>query len=126
MSECILFFHHMVKYGIFDEQGPFVTTHILSIHWVQCFICNVVNKLMPEYFNIMIANFTVHVLSMIFLITEYVCVHIFRNIFGITFYIYISVTDTHVQSENMRSKPTCLLCVLTALGLLTLRLDCLH
>ena len=74
---------------------------------------------MPEYFNLMVANFTVHVISMVFLITEYVYVDIFRNIFGITFYINISVTHTHVQSENIKSKPTCLLCLLTALGLLT-------
>ena len=114
----------VVKNGLSDEQGPFVTTLILSIHWVQCFICNVVNKWMPEHFNLMVANFTVHVISMIFSITEYVYVHIFRNIFDITFYINISVTNTHVQSENIKSKATCLLCVLTALGLLTWRLDC--
>ena len=36
--------------------------------------------------------------------TEHVYVHIFRNIFGVTFYINISVTDTHVQSESIKKQ----------------------
>ena len=39
-----------------------------------------------------------------FSITAYVYVLIFRSIFGVTFYINISVTDTPVQAENIKKQ----------------------
>ena len=67
----ILFFHHMVD-NLCDKQGPFVIVHIPGLHWVKCFICNAVSadKCMTIW-SLIIAYIIVHVISMIFLITEY-------------------------------------------------------
>ena len=100
ISECVCSFTAWSNMVFLMNKWPFFTTLILSIHWVQCFICNVVNKWMPEYFNLMVANFTVHVISMIFSITEYVYVHIFRNILT---YHFILTSVWQTPMSNLRT-----------------------
>ena len=123
ISEYILFVHQMIKM-IFLMNKDHLLPHIHSvfIEFSVLFTLLSTNKcawILQPNDSIFI------VISMIVSMTEYVYIHIFRNIFGVIFHIIISVTDTRVQAESMKNKPTCPLCVLRALGLLTFRLDCL-
>ena len=122
ISDYILLFHQMIKMIFLWTRTicyhAYTQYSLSSVFYSQC--CQQINAwiLQPN-------DSIFHVISTIFSMTGYVYVHLFRNIFGVTFYINISVTDTHVQAESIKSKATCPLCGRTALGVLTFRLDCL-
>ena len=121
----ILFFHHKVDSHFCDEQGPFVTIHIPGLHWVKCFICNaVLATKCTNTWSLIIAYIILHVISMIFQITEYLFMPTyFIMFFGMTVYVNISVIYARIQADP--SRPTYPLCVPTAWGILISRLNCL-
>ena len=94
-------------------------------HWVKCFICNaVLATKCTNTWNLIIAYITVHVISMIFQITEYLCMPTyFITFFGMTVYVNISVIYPLIQADP--SRPTYPLCVPTAWGILISRQNCL-
>ena len=122
----ILFFHHKVDNHFCDEQGPFVTIHIPGLHWVKCFICNaVLATKCTDTWSLIIAHIIVHVISMIFQITEYLFMPTyFITFFGMTVYVNISVIYPLIQADP--SRPTYPLCVPTAWGISISRLNCLR
>ena len=97
----ILFFHHKVDNHFCDEQGPFVTIHIPGLHWVKCFICNaVLATKCTNTWSLIIAHIIVHVISMIFQITEYQFMPTyFITFFGMTVYVNISVIYPLIQAD---------------------------
>ena len=112
----ILFFHHKVHNHFYDEQGPVVTIHIPGLHWVKCFICNaVLATKCTNTWSLIIVHIIVHVISMIFQITEYLFMPTyFITFFGMTVYVNISSIYPLIQADP--SRPTYPLCVPTAWG----------
>ena len=116
--QLILFFHHKVHNHFCDEQGPVVTIHIPGLHWVKGFLCNAVwATKCTNTWILIIAYIIVHVISMIFQITEYLFMPTyFITFFGMTVYVNISVIYPLIQADP--SRPTYPLCVPTAWGIL--------
>ena len=83
-----------------DQLLPF-RIHIPGLHWVKCFICNAVlaTKCMNTW-SLIIAYIIVHVISMIFQITEYLFMPTyFITFFGMTVYVNISVIYPLIQAD---------------------------
>ena len=119
------FFPHKVHNHFCDEQGPVVTIHIPELHWVKCFICNaVLATKCKNTWSLIIAYIIVHVISMIFQITEYLFMPTyFMTFFGMTVYVNISVIYPLIQADP--SRPTYPLCLPIAWGILISRQNCL-
>ena len=83
-----------------DQLLPF-RIHIPGLNWVKCFICNAVlaTKCMNTW-SLIIAYIIVHVISMIFQITEYLFMPTyFITFFGMTVYVNISVIYPLIQAD---------------------------
>ena len=83
-----------------DQLLPF-RIHIPGLHWVKCLICNAVlaTKCMNTW-SLIIAYIILHVISMIFQITEYLFMPTyFITFFGMTVYVNISVIYPLIQAD---------------------------
>ena len=100
----VQFFHHKVHNHFCDEHGPVVTIHITGLHWVKCFICNaVLATKCTNTWSLIIAYIIVHVISMIFQITEYLFMPTyFITFYGMTVYVNISVIYPLIQADPSR------------------------
>ena len=106
-----------------DHLLPYTSLGFIELY--KCFICNaVLATKCTNTWSLIIAYIIVHVISMIFQITEYLFMSTyFITFFGMTVYVNISVIYPLIQADP--SRPTYPLCVPTAWGILISRLNCL-
>ena len=105
--------------------GTSCYTHTWASLSYKCFICNAVLAIKcTNTWSLIITYIIVHVIAMIFQITEYLFMPTyFITFFGMTVYVNISVIYPLIQADP--SRPTYPLCVPTAWGILISRQNCL-